>query len=155
MRLWRGRPPLVEGGTIVLLHPFSRVTGDGEVPYRALLASLRAEGDRRLRAAEGVASRDRRALSAYRSGTAPHPRLPFAEWASCAEMLGRAGRVIVAGCRDAGAARALGLVPSHNAATALDMARGLAGDDGSTAVFLGPPYPPLVVTEPADAGAAG
>ena len=148
MRLWRDRPPLVEGGTIVLLHPFSRVTGDGEAPYRALLASLRAEGDRRLRAAEGVASRDRRALSAYRNGNAPHPRLPFAEWASCAEMLSRAGRVIVAGCRDAGAARALGLVPSHNAATALDMARGLAGDHGSTGVLLGPPYPAVVVGGP-------
>jgi hypothetical protein len=60
-------------------------------------------------------------------------------------MLARAARVIVAGCRDAGAARALGLVPSHNVSTALDMARGLAGEDGTTGVLLGPPYPALVV----------
>jgi hypothetical protein len=51
----------------------------------------------------------------------------------------------VAGCRDAGAARALGLVPSHNVATALDMARGLAGERGTTGVLLGPPYPAMVV----------
>jgi hypothetical protein len=45
-------------------------------------------------------------------------------------------------------------VPSHNASTALEMARGLAGDHGSTGVLLGPPYPPLVVTEPDDPGGA-
>jgi hypothetical protein len=154
LRLWRNRPPLVEGGTVVLLHPFSRVTGHG--PHganRALLAALRDEGGRRLHAAEGLAARDRRALAAYRKGTAPHPRLPFAAWGSCAEMLSRAGRVIVAGCRDAGTARTLGLVPSHNAATALDMARGIAGDGGSTGVLLGPPYPALVVAEPAERAA--
>ena len=146
LRLWRDRPPLAEGGTVVLLHPFTRVTGHGpQAPYRALTAALRDEGGRRLRAAEGLAARDRRALAAYRNGTAPHPRIPFAEWASCGEILARAGRVIVAGCRDAGAARALGLVPSHNAATALERARGLAGEGGSTGVLLGPPYPALVV----------
>jgi hypothetical protein len=155
LRLWRDRPPLVEGGTIVLLHPFSRVTGhEHHATSRALVAALRDEGGRRLRAAEGVVARDRRAISAYRRGTAPHPRLPFAEWESCTEMLERAGRVIVAGCRDAGAARALGLVPSHNAATALDMARGLAGESGTTGVLLGPPYAAMVVADTAtgDAG---
>ncbi|HKY25781.1 MAG TPA: hypothetical protein VJM07_11520, partial [Gaiella sp.] len=99
-------------------------------------------------------ARDRKALAAYRSGRAPHPRLPFADWESCAETLARAGRVIVAGCRDAGAARALGLVPSHNVSTALDMARGLAGEDGTTGVLLGPPYPALVVADSAGAESA-
>jgi Lactate racemase N-terminal domain len=146
LRLWRDRPPLAVGGTVVLLHPFSRVIGHGpQAPYRTLLTALRDESGRRLRGAEGVAARDRRALAAYRSGSAPHPRLPFADWATCREMLGLAGRVIVAGCRDASAARTLGLVPSHNAATALEMAEGLAGGAGLTGVVLGPPYPALVV----------
>jgi hypothetical protein len=154
LRLWRNRPALIEGGTIVLLHPLSRAAGHGPPgANRALLAALRDEGGRRVHAAEGLAARDRKALSAYRAGAAPHPRLPFAAWASCAEMLGRAGRVIVAGCRDAGTARMLGLVPSHNIATALDMARGLAGEQASTGVLLGPPYPALVVAEPAEPGA--
>jgi hypothetical protein len=147
LRLWRNRPPLLDGGTVVLLHPFSRVMGHGpQAPYRTLFAALRdgvaAEG---LRKAEALAARDRRAISAYRNGSAPHPRLPFADWETCAATLSRAGRVIVAGCRDAGAARALGLVPSHNTATALAMAAGLSGDDAHIGVLLGPPYPALVV----------
>ncbi len=145
LRLWRDRPPLAAGGTVILLHPFTRVMGHSQAPYRALFTALRDERGRRLRGAEATASRDRRAVAAYREGRAPHPRLPFADWATCADPLARAGRVIVAGCRDAGAARALGLVPSHNAATALEMAQGLAGGEGSTGVILGPPYPALVV----------
>ena len=151
LRLWRDRPPLESGGTVVLLHPFSRVPGP---TARALVAALRDEGGRPRRM-EAQAARDRRALAAYRAGTSGHPRLPFAEWDACAAMLERAGRVIVAGCRDAAAARALGLVPSHNAATALEMARGIAGEGGTTGVILGPPYPPLRVSDPREADGAG
>ncbi len=148
LRLWRNRPPLVEGGTVVLLHPFSRVMGHGpQAPYRALFAALRdgatAQGLGRV---EAQAARDRRTVAAYRSGAAPHPRLPFADWETCGAMLERAGRVIVAGCRDAGAARALGFVPSHNTATALAMADGLAAPDARTGVILGPPYPAMIVS---------
>jgi len=147
LRLWRNQPALAAGGTVVLLHPFSRVMGHpAQAPYRTLFAALRdGAAGRRPRAAEAMAARDRRALSAYRSGAAPHPRQPFADWEACAAVLERAGRVIVAGCRDAGAARALGFVPSHNTATALAMAEGLAGGAGRVGVLLGPPYPALVV----------
>lgn len=146
LRLWREHPPLVEGGTVVLLHPFPRTVGHGpQAPYRDLFAALRELPGERLRRAEAVAARDRRAIAAYRAGRAPHPRLPYADWESCAPVLARAGRVIVAGCRDAGAARALGFVPSHNPATALEMARGLAGERGRIGVLLAPPYAPLVV----------
>ena len=149
LRLWRNAPPLVEGGTVVLLHPFSRVMGtSSQAPYRALFATLRdGAAGARLGAEEAVAARDRRALAAYANGTAPHPRQPFADWESCAHVLERAGRVIVAGCRDAAAARALGLVPSHSTATALGMASGLAGGDARTGVILGPPYPGLIVEQ--------
>lgn len=149
VRLWRNRSPLAEGGTVVLLHPFSRVMGHGpQAPYRTLFAALRdGVTAQELGKAEALAARDRRAIAAYRNGSAPHPRLPFADWETCAGTLDRAGRVIVAGCRDAGAARALGLVPSHNAATALAMAAGLSGDDARTGVLLGPPYPALVVDD--------
>jgi len=146
LRLWRDRPPLAEGGTVVLLHPFTRVMGHGpQAPYRTLFTELRDGSRPRLRATEALAARDRRAIAAYRAGTAPHPRRPFAEWEACRSVLDRAGSVIVAGCRDAGAARALGLVPSHSPTTALAMARGLSGDEGSVGVLCGPPYPRLVV----------
>lgn len=148
LRLWRNRAPLAQGGTVVLLHPFSRVMGHGpQAPYLALFGALRdGAATTGLGRVEAQAARDRRAVAAYRSGGAPHPRLPFADWETCGAMLERAGRVIVAGCRDAGAARALGLVPSHNTATALAMAEGLAGPRGRTGVLLGPPYPALVVS---------
>ena len=146
LRLWRDRPPLVEGGTVILLHPFTRVMGHGpQAPYRMLFTALRDGSRPRLRATEATAARDRRAVAAYRAGAAPHPRLPFADWEACSSVLERAGSVIVAGCRDAGAARALGLVPSHSPATALAMARGHSGDGGSVGVLFGPPYPRLVV----------
>jgi hypothetical protein len=128
------------------MHPFTRVMGHGpQSPYRTLFTALRDGSRPRLRAIEATAARDRRALAAYRAGAAPHPRLPFADWDACAPVLEQAGSVIVAGCRDAGAARARGLVPSHSAATALAMARGLSGESGSTGVLLGPPYPRIVV----------
>jgi hypothetical protein len=147
LRLWRDAFPLGEGGTAVLLHSFSRTFGDGPgAPFRALFHHLREGRDPEAVAdAEAAAARDERALAAYRAGRAPHPLLPYADWASCAPALGRLGRVIVAGCRDAGAARALGFVPTHNPATALEMAHGVAAADARVGVLMAPPYAPLLV----------
>jgi hypothetical protein len=147
LRLWRGTHPLVAGGTIVLLHPLTR-GGHARVPGpdRTLLGALRAgPAGARLREAEALAGRDPRALADYRRGRAVHPRAPFAAWDGCAPAFARAGTVIAAACRDAGAARAVGLVPTHNVTTALEMAAGVAGPGAETAVLLAPPYAPLVV----------
>ncbi len=151
LRLWRDRPPVRAGGTVVLLAPLSRTTGHGpQEPFRRLFTTLLDDGSgSRLSAAEALAARDPRALSAYRRGQAPHPRLPFADWESCAPALRHAGRVIVAGCRDAAAARTLGMVPSRNAAAALEMALGVEGAGSRTGVLLAPPYVPLLVGAPA------
>ena len=43
------------------------------------------------------------------------------------------------------AARALGLVPTHNISAALEMARGVAGGSHRVGVLVAPPYAPLVV----------
>ena len=147
LRLWREASPLAPGGTIVLVHPLTRTMGHGSrAPYRALFAALRnGPAGARLRETEAVAARDPRALGAYREGRAPHPRLPFADWEGCAPPIAHAGRVIVAGCRDAGAARSLGFVPSRSLTAALEMARGLAGPDGRIGFLSAPPYPPLLV----------
>jgi hypothetical protein len=59
--------------------------------------------------------------------------------------LARLGHVIVAGSRDAVAARALGFVPSHSIASALEVAHGLAGGSARVGVLLAPPYAPLLV----------
>ena len=57
----------------------------------------------------------------------------------------RLGRVIVAGSRDAAAARTLGFVPSHSVSSALEMAHGVAGGRARVGVLLAPPYAPLLV----------
>jgi len=148
LRLWRDASPLREGGTIVLLHDFRRTFGHGpQAPYRNLFHVLREGGSaEHIAAARVLAAADSRALAAYRQGHAPHPLLAYVDWASCAPVLDRAGSVLVAGCRDAGAARALGLVPTHNISTALEMARGVAGGSHRGGVLLAPPYAPLIVS---------
>jgi hypothetical protein len=147
LRLWRDGFPLVPGGSVVLLHSFSRTFGDGPgAPYRALFHALRAgrEPDA-LAAAEAQAAEDERALAAYRAGEAPHPLAPYADWAACAPVLRRVGQVVVAGCRDAGAARALGFVPTHNVAAALEMVFGVAAGEPRLGALMAPPYAPLLV----------
>jgi hypothetical protein len=146
LRLWRERPPLRRGGTVVLLHSL-RPTFDQRpgATHRALYEALRYPDPEAVRAAERAAAADPTAIKGYRAGQAPHPLQPFADWDSCRPLSELAGRVIVGGCRDAGAARRLGFVPSHSAQTAIDMALGVAGDGGRLGVLLAPPYPPLVV----------
>ncbi len=148
LRQWRDAFPVREGGTLVLVHSLTRSFAHGtQDPYRTLLDALRAGGTDALAEAETTAASDRRALDAYRAGQACHPLLPHADWAGCQPALSHLGRVVVAGSRDAIAARALGFVPSHSVASALEMAHGLAGGRARVGVLLAPPYAPLLVGE--------
>jgi hypothetical protein len=72
--------------------------------------------------------------------------LPFADWSACAPAVGRLGAVIVAGCRDAVAARQLGFVPSQGIGTALELAHGRAGHTPRIGFLLSPPYFPIQVS---------
>jgi len=146
LRHWRDAFPVREEGTLVLVHSLTRSFAHGsQDPYRSLLDVLRS-GDADLVAdAETAAATDQRALRSYRAGRACHPLLPYADWAGCQPALSRLGRVIVAGSRDAIAARALGFVPSHSISNALEMAHGVAGGRARVGVLLAPPYAPLLV----------
>jgi hypothetical protein len=148
LRLWREAFPLVEGGTAILLHRFHRhFAHPTQQPYRTIFHALRT-GPREpeeLVGAEREAVADERAIAAYRAGRTCHPLLPFADWAGCAPALGRLGSVIVAGCRDAVAARQLGFVPARGLPTALEMAHGRAGGEARVGYLLSPPYFPLRV----------
>jgi hypothetical protein len=150
LRLWREAFPLAEGGTAILLHGFHRhFAHPTQQPYRTIFNALRT-GPREpeeLAAVEQEAVADRRAIAAYREGRSCHPLLPFAEWAGCAPALGRLGAVIVAGCRDAVAARQLGFVPARGLGAALEMAHGRAGGQARVGYLLSPPYFPLRVTQ--------
>jgi len=149
LRLWREAFPLVEGGTVIMLHRFHRhFAHPTQQPYRAIFYALRT-GPREpeeLVGAERAAVADERAIAAYREGRTCHPLLPFADWAGCAPALGRLGSVIVAGCRDAVAARQLGFVPARGLPAALEMAHGRAGGQARVGYLLSPPYFPLRVS---------
>jgi hypothetical protein len=147
LRLRKDAFPIRAGGTLVLSHSFRRSFAHGtQAPYAAAFRALRrVHSDGELEAVELSAASDERALSDYRSGKACHPLLPFADWAGCRPALSRLGRVIVAGCRDASAARTLGFVPSHGIGSALEMAHGVAGGRARVGILLAPPYPALLV----------
>ena len=146
LRQWRDAFPVVDGGTLVLVHSLTRsFAHTAHDPYRRLFDALRAGGEEASADAERAARADERALAAYRAGRACHPLLPFADWAGCRPALDRLGRVIVAGSRDAVAARALGFVPSHSVSSALEMTHGVAGGRARVGVLLAPPYAPLLV----------
>ncbi len=145
LRLWRDAFPVHTGGTAILLHDFQRhFPTPVQTPYRALFDDPRTARDPdALAEAERSALADARAIAAYRSGAAVHPLEPFVAWSGCEPALSRLGPVLVAGCRDAVAARQLGLVPVGSYGAALAMARGRGAE--RIGLLLAPPYFPLVV----------
>lgn len=147
MRLWREQPPVVEGGTVILVHRFHRhFSHPTQQPYRALFGATRGGLDPGVvAAAESAAAVDERAIRRYRDGHACHPVLPFADWAAIEPEVTRLGSVIIGGCRDATAARQLGFVPAQSVSIAVDMALGVTGTGARIGFLLSPPYFPLSV----------
>jgi hypothetical protein len=147
LRLWRNRFPVRDGGTVVLVSPLRRrFTHPTQQPYRTFFQATRGGRDaEQLAEAERAAAADPRAIRGYREGRTCHPRLPFADWDACQPALDRVGAVVVAGCRDAVAARQLGFVPTHGVAAALQMAHGLAAGSPRVGFLLAPPYFPIDV----------
>jgi hypothetical protein len=145
LRLWRNAFPVKAGGTAILLHDFvRRFPAPVQTPFRSLFADTRTARDpAALREAERLAIADERAILEYRAGRSVHPLEPFLSWSACDAALSRLGPVLVAGCRDAHAARQLGFVPVHNVGAALAMARGRGAEQ--IGFLLSPPYYPLVV----------
>jgi len=146
LRLWRTAPPIAAGGTAILVHPFPRrFQRPTQAPYRALFFDARtARSSEAMREAEHAAVADGRAIADYRAGRACHPLQPFVEWSACDAAAHRLGAVLIAGCRDAQAARQLGFVPVHGLGAALEMARGRGAE--RVGFLLSPPYFPLVLS---------
>jgi hypothetical protein len=146
LRLWRNAPPIVNGGTAILVHPLPRrFPRPTQTPYRALFYDARTARDiGAMRDAEDAAVRDDAAISDYRAGRACHPLQPFVEWSACDATAHRLGAVLIAGCRDAQAARQLGFVPVHGLGAALEMARGRGAQ--RIGYLVAPPYFPLTVS---------
>ena len=144
LRLWREAFPIRPDGTVILLHDFARrFQSPTQAPYRALFADARTARDPdAMRDAERAALADERRIAEYRSGRAVHPLQPFVEWSACDATANRVASVLVAGCRDAPAARQLGFVPVHALGAALAMARGTGAR--RIGFLLSPPYFPLL-----------
>ncbi|MEN3341037.1 MAG: lactate racemase [Actinomycetota bacterium] len=151
LRLWRDAFPVVDGGTAILVNPFTRhFAHPTQQPYRTFFHATRAGRDPRVLAeAERAAAADARALASYRAGRAVHPLLPFRDWNACQPALGRLGLVLVAGAVDAAMVRQLGFVPAHGLGAALELARGRTSGTPRIAFLLTPPYFPLRVGAPA------
>jgi hypothetical protein len=146
LRLWRNRPPVRPGGTVILLHHLRRrFEVPTQQPYRAFLRDTSPRDESSLAEAERLQASGAAGIADYRRGRSCHPLLPFQEWAACGPAIANAGAVLVAGCRDAVAARQLGFVPTHGLAPALEMAHGIAGGTARIGYLLGPPYFPLLV----------
>jgi hypothetical protein len=145
LRLWRNAPPIVSGGTAILVHPFQRrFPRPTQAPYRTLFFDPRTARDiGAMREAEEAAVRDAPAIADYRAGRACHPLQPFVEWSACDATAHRLGAVLIAGCRDAQAARQLGFVPVHGLGAAIEMAKGRGAK--RIGYLLAPPFFPLVV----------
>jgi hypothetical protein len=145
LRLYRNAFPVKPGGTVILLHDLMRrFPAPVQTPFRALFADGRTARDpTALREAEEAALADARAVGEYRAGRSVHPLAPFLTWSACDAAISRLGPVLIAGCRDAQAARQLGFVPVHNVGAALAMARGRGAE--KIGFLLSPPYYPLVV----------
>jgi hypothetical protein len=145
LRLWRNASPINAGGTAILVHPFPRrFARPTQDPYRALFYEQRSARDiGAMRDAERTAVEDTRAMGDYRAGRACHPLQPFVEWSACDATSHRLGAVLIAGCRDATAARQLGFVPTHSLTAALEIARGSGAQ--RFGYLLSPPYFPVVV----------
>jgi hypothetical protein len=144
LRLWRNAPPVAPGGTAILVHPFPRrFPRPTQVPYRAMFYDPRTARDvDAMRDAENAAVLDTPAIEDYRAGRACHPLQPFLEWSACDAGANRLGAVLIAGCRDAFAARQLGYVPVHGLGAALEMARGRGAR--RIGYLVAPPFFPLV-----------
>jgi hypothetical protein len=150
LRLWRDAFPVAEGGTVILVHRFLRAFAHPtQHPYRVFFQATRAGRDEdELFRVEEAAATDARAIESYRDGRTCHPRLPFADWAACAPAMARVGAVLIAGCRDATAAKQLGFVPMHGIGAALAMAQARSSRPARVGFLLSPPYFPIRVGPP-------
>lgn len=150
LRLWREASPVAEGGTAILASGFQRrFAHPTQVPYRAFLQAVTRSGraPAELAGEERAAATDERALREYRAGRSCHPLLPYADWAGCQPALARLGAVLIAGCRDATAAQALGFVPTASVGVALAMAQGRATGTARIGFLLSPPFFPIEVQD--------
>ena len=150
LRLWRDAFPVAEGR---YGDPRSAASAALPAPHAAAVPRVLPGAARRAARAIRATSPTSEELAASDERGARHlPRGPRLPSAPAVRPLGglparieRLGSVLVAGCRDAAAARQLGFVPTHGVGAALTMTHGWADRPPRIGFLLSPPYFPLRV----------
>ena len=127
LRLWRERPPVVDGGTAILAPPLPPPLRTSRRSSRTARSSTRpAAGSirRPIDEAEEPPRPTRVRLDAIAAGRACHPLSPFADWAAIQQQTERLGAVIVGGCRDAAARASSASSPHRAPAQRMELALG-------------------------------
>lgn len=124
--MYAGGPPLVNGGTVILLHPctnrFDHQQHTAHINFfNTVLPHARTPEE--FAAAEREFVRDPALLTAFRTGHAYHPGHPFLLWRQAYETNPFVGRVIVVGADNESVPQLLGYETASSVAEALYRAR--------------------------------
>lgn len=135
-RIWLGDHVLREGGVVIGLHPsngeIDRATYPSYQKVIDLYAGHYAIHDM-AKHEQDIATQPGY-LEQYSEGNAYHPIHPFWLLYSCDYLLSRAGAVILAGTRNPGAFRQLGITPASDFDHAWKIANRIVGRDPVTVV---------------------
>jgi lactate racemase len=140
--LYRGRPPVREGGVLIMSHPtpweFHPVHHPSYIDFfEQVLAETTDPVEIEAKYEESFAT-DPWYIHLYRTTYAYHGVHPFYMWYWCAHALQHLGAVIVVG-GDIRAVRRLGFKPASTLRDALEMAEDVVGRDPSITHLHNPP----------------
>lgn len=135
-RVWLNKPVLREGGVVIGLNPSDGVIDHDTYPSYQEVIDLYDQhhdiGDLSVHQYD-IATREAY-LERYRAGGAYHPLHPFWLLYSCNYLLSRAGAVVLAGTRNPGAFRKLGITPARDFQHAWQIARRTVGQRPRTVI---------------------
>jgi len=140
--LYRGKPPVREGGVLIMSHPtpweFHPVHHPSYIDFfEQVLSSTTDPVEIEAKWEESFAT-DPWYIHLYRTTYAYHGVHPFYMWYWCAHALQHLGGVIIVG-GDARAVRRLGFKPASTLRDALEMASDVVGPDPSITHLHNPP----------------
>jgi nickel-dependent lactate racemase len=135
-RVWLGQHVLREGGVVIGLHPSDGTIDPETYPsYREVIDLYNQHHSihELARYQDNISGRADY-LAKYRDGHAFHPIHPFFLLYSCDYVLSRASAVILAGTRNPGAFRQLGITPTSDFEQAWAIATRIVGPTPTTVV---------------------
>jgi hypothetical protein len=140
--LYRGKPPVREGGVVIMSHPtpweFHPVHHPSYIDFFEQVLSETTDPLRIEAEFEKGFAEDEWYRHLYRTSYAYHGVHPFYMWYWCAHALQHVGQVIIVG-GDTRAVRRLGFKPASTLQDALEMASDVVGRDATITHLHNPP----------------